>query len=265
MRLTFAAIVIIGWPVVASGQTSTLAPLPPLPPIGLPLPQITSPLTPIALPLAPIGFPVQIDTHARRGDQQRRGPHRPRSGFDVRRGVHSLPSVVYFLQSYDWGVPESARMARPGVVASDPAATATREERATGTLRIDLQPAGAAVQLYVDGMFVGTPDDLDGELTLAAGAHNIEARAPGHANLGFAVQIAAGRSITYRGTLQRVDVAPSADPAPVTPAMPAAVAPPAPSTFYFIPGCYMGNVPPAAVVLPADCDRTRLVIRSSQR
>lgn len=121
------------------------------------------------------------------------------------------------------------------------------------------------MQLYVDGLFVGTPSDFDGELTLVAGAHNVEVRAPGHANLGFAVQIPAGRSITYRGALQRVDATPLADPAPPPPDTPSVEPPAAPSTFYFIPGCYMGNVPPAAVVLPASCDQTRLVIRSSQR
>ena len=44
--------------------------------------------------------------------------------------------------------------------------------------------------------------------------------------------------------------------APVTP--PPAVAP---STFYFIPGCYIGNVPPEKVELPANCDMSRLITR----
>jgi hypothetical protein len=40
------------------------------------------------------------------------------------------------------------------------------------------------------------------------------------------------------------------------------VAPPAakaPATFYLIPGCYMGNVPPRDANLPATCDISRAV------
>ena len=80
------------------------------------------------------------------------------------------------------------------------------------------------------------------------------------------VQVQAGRTITYRATLQpqasqdpgevaRPDVpaerdAAGADPAPV----------PAAATFYVIPGCYMGNVPPAELSLPSSCDARRAVV-----
>lgn len=46
-------------------------------------------------------------------------------------------------------------------------------------------------------------------------------------------------------------------PAPAEPPSP----PPAPSTLYYIPGCYMGNVPPVQISLPAKCDLSRLITR----
>jgi hypothetical protein len=261
MRVTLAAIVMMGWPAIAAAQSSTLAPLPPLPPIGLPLPEITSPLTPIALPPASTGFPLLRDPQSRRGDRQSPGRQHPR--FEPRRGLQPQPAVVYFFSSYDWGIPASARMATPGAIAPAPSVTLPRDEGLTGSLRLVLEPAGVVQQLYVDGFFVGAPDDVDGEITLPAGAHNVEIRAPGYATLGFAVQIPPGRSITYRGALQRVDATPAPDP-PAAPSVdpPPAEPPATPSTFYFIPGCYMGNVPPDAVVLPATCDRTRLITRT---
>jgi hypothetical protein len=263
MRLIVAVIVTMTWPAFAAAQSSTLAPLPPLPPIGLPLPEITAPLTPIGLPPVSTGFPLFIDSHSRRGDRQPRGPQFRGPRFDSRRGIHPQSSVVFFLHSYDWGIPMSARSSAPGVIAPEPSLAPPREERGMGSLRLELQPSGVVQQLYVDGFFVGAPDDVDGEITLPAGAHNIEVRASGYATLGFAVQIPAGRSITYRGALQRVEATPVPDP-PATPSVDPPPAEPAatPSTFYFIPGCYIGNVPPDAVVLPANCDRTRLITRT---
>jgi hypothetical protein len=266
MRRVLAAIVMTAWPAVALAQTSTLAPLPPLPPIGLPLPDITGRLTPIDLPLTPIGLPPRTDPGAGRRGQHQRGVERHRPRFDSKRGL-SHPSVVYFFHSYDWGIPESSRLARPGEIAIDPSPAPAVEERAMGTLRLELQPEGSSVQLFVDGLFMGTPDDFDNELTLPAGTHTIEARAPGYATLGFAVQIAADRAITYRGALQRVETAPPAskDAPPPRPSEKPAPPPPEPTTFYFIPGCYMGNVPPEAVVLPVNCDRTKAITRGAQR
>jgi hypothetical protein len=50
--------------------------------------------------------------------------------------------------------------------------------------------------------------------------------------------------------------APSADAGPIAqPALPA----PAPTTIYVVPGCYVGNVPPREVALPAGCDARNAV------
>jgi hypothetical protein len=62
-------------------------------------------------------------------------------------------------------------------------------------------------------------------------------------------------------------VVPAPEPRPAAVPAPVGVEPPAvakPTTFYFIPGCYMGNIPPEQMKLPAGCDLTRLVTRSSQ-
>jgi hypothetical protein len=110
------------------------------------------------------------------------------------------------------------------------------------------------LQVYVDGYYVGMPDDFNGELELGEGAHGIEIRAPGHETLAFEVKIAPDRPVTYRGALKPADAPPGATgvaPKPVTPATP--------MTLYVIPGCYAGNVAPKDVALPATCDLSRLV------
>ena len=70
----------------------------------------------------------------------------------------------------------------------------------TGFLRLEVEPA-ALLQIYVDGVFVGTPADLGDELELRSGAHRIEIRAPGYESLTFDVRIEVDRGITYRGEL----------------------------------------------------------------
>jgi hypothetical protein len=62
------------------------------------------------------------------------------------------------------------------------------------------------------------------------------------------LRVGTDRPLTYRATLRAL-------PAP-TPAV--AVPDDRESTFYVIPGCYLGNVPPEEVTLPATCDRTRV-------
>jgi len=167
--------------------------------------------------------------------------------------------VVYFLYDHSWGVAEGARSATPGTVAAYAAPPAPPEEQATGILRLEIEPAGAGLQLYVDGAFVGAADDFNGELPLTAGRHTIEMRAPGYEAISLEANITEGRSITYRDTLARSSGALPPEP---TPAPRADTAPSAPSTFYFIPGCYMGNVPPSEVELPVGCDLSRLVTRT---
>jgi hypothetical protein len=57
---------------------------------------------------------------------------------------------------------------------------------------------------------------------------------------------------------------PGAPPAPRDPEPAVYSPPPKQSTLYFIPGCYMGNVPPEHMKLPAGCDLSRLVTSRPQ-
>ena len=74
-----------------------------------------------------------------------------------------------------------------------------------GGLRIDLPQRDAEV--YVDGYFVGTVNDFDGnsqQANLSAGPHQIEIRSPEFETIQFNVNIEAGRTITYRGAMREL-------------------------------------------------------------
>jgi hypothetical protein len=263
MRLLSAAILVLALPagLAAQSSVSALVSWPPLPPIGLPLPSITSPLAPIGFPLSSIGVAPQIGTHPR-GGRPSRGRDRDHLRFDPKSRFRSQPTFVYMFPMYAWGIPPLSVGTSSGA-APYPYLAPAQDERPVGILRLELQAAGAPMQLYVDGYFVGTPDEINRDLTLEPGPHRIEIRAPGYETIAFDVRIVADRSITYRATLQRVapQPQPSIDP-PAGSAQPVPQPPPAaPSTFYFIPGCYIGNVPPEKVDLPATCDMSRLITR----
>jgi hypothetical protein len=144
------------------------------------------------------------------------------------------------------------------------AAPSSSGEYRSGVLRLDIEPASARVQLFVDGLFVGSPTDFDNEISLEAGSHAIELRADGYESIAFNARIVAAQAITYRGTLRALAKAESAAGSSDRAPNPAAATPKrsGPDTFYFIPGCYMGNVPPEQVVLPASCDKSKLVTRT---
>ena len=74
----------------------------------------------------------------------------------------------------------------------------------TGALRLKVKPNDAEV--YVDGYFAGIVDNFDGHfqhLTLTAGPHRVEVRAPGYQPLTFDVAIQPRHTTEYRGALQR--------------------------------------------------------------
>jgi hypothetical protein len=116
--------------------------------------------------------------------------------------------------------------------------------RATGGLRLAVTPTNA--QVFVDGYYVGTVDDVNArrELPLDAGPHRLKFIASQYQTLAVDVQIAPDETVTYRGTLE--------------PSLPAPPPPPraagAQTSMYLIPNCYLGNVPPRASRLPAGCD-----------
>ena len=140
-----------------------------------------------------------------------------------------------------------------------PSVAAAIEEPVTGRLRLEVEPADI-VQLFVDGVYVGTSDDVGDELAMEPGVRRIEIRAEGYETLIFDTRIVAGQTIRYRGSLRRV--APESPPAASSgPAPVAWQVSPESRTIYFIPGCYMGNIPPGDVKLPSGCDLSRLIVR----
>jgi len=258
MRLAFAAIVMIGLPAVVAAQSSLLAPRAArLPSIGLSRPTM-------GLPLPPIGLRPRIDTQPRISTRHRsRAPLSQHPRFGSRRSFRSAPTVVYLFPTHGWGRYDPAPTATPTVSVPDTPSRDRRQERLTGTLRLDVQPRGV-LQVYVDGYYVGMPDDFNGELELVEGPHRIEIRAPGHETLAFDVKIAPQRSATYRGALKSVDAKPEPDDTirqkPDTPGVaPQPDTPATPMTLYVIPGCYAGNVAPKDVALPVTCNLSRLV------
>ena len=84
----------------------------------------------------------------------------------------------------------------------------------TGFLKLEVEPR-QTLQIFVDGLYIGTLPDLGDEIELRLGARRIELRAPGYRTLIFDTQIVPDRTIIYRGALEpisgaRVQRAPSA-------------------------------------------------------
>ena len=190
-----------------------------------------------------------------RAEQLRHGQLPPARNY---RSRYYAPSVVYVLPSYGYfsGSSETTQF-----VATTPGSTAPATEPyqppqpPMGAMRLEVEPK-ESLQIFVDGVYIGTPADLGDEIELRPGTRGIELRAGGYRTLAFTAEIADGRLITYRGSLERI-----AASAPRTDAAPAAIAPPAPAgsrTMYVIPGCYLGNVSPKNVALPAGCDLSKL-------
>jgi hypothetical protein len=224
------------------------------------LPEIGLPLSPIGLPLAPIGLglpelglpPVEASTgHKTPPAPAPNAP--PRSGR--RKGAHARPGVVYLVPAFGWTEP--LRTAVPAATAPLPPSLPA-PTRPIGVLWLDLQPARTG-QVYIDDEFVGTPEEIGGGVTLEAGIHRVAIRAPGYQPLVFNVRIDADRAITYRDTLQPVAPTARAEPANEPGPAAASAAPIPRKPFYFIPGCYLGDVPPAEAGLPASCDISQAI------
>lgn len=243
-RQALVVALVLGASVTAGAQSTQ-------PSIGLPLP-------PIGLPLPPIGLPVRDIVTSPTPSAPPAPPNTP--------PVPSPPAIVFFgVAPYAWGFEPWQQSSRPGMISAPepPQQTEPPVTAESGRLQIEVSPRHA--QIYVDGEFVGTWSDLEGSLELTPGTHRIEIRAPRHEALTFDVRIVAGRTITYRGSLNPIGEQrdQAAAPSALTPsdvdAPAAAPARPKPQTFYLIPGCYLGNIPPEQVKLPSGCDLSRLI------
>ena len=141
-------------------------------------------------------------------------------------------------------------------VIGPPADIVTRapEPPPTGWLRLEVEPLGP-LQIFVDDVYLGMPHDFGNDIDLAPGVHRIALRATGYRTLEFDAEIVADRTITYRGGLEPVPSEPAVSQPPVaaTPKQPD-------GPMYLIPGCYLGNVSPKEVTLPAGCDISKMTI-----
>ncbi|HLG58886.1 MAG TPA: PEGA domain-containing protein [Vicinamibacterales bacterium] len=190
---------------------------------------------------------------AQTNDVFRAGPNTYAPRYDRQ----SLPSRRHqrFPRGYGYGVGFGY-----GYVADDYSlarrAERSYDERArsgeTGYLRLQIEPGTAEV--YVDGLYTGTGDDV-GPLSvgraLEMGPHRVEIRAPGFETVTFDVRIQPNEMITYRRTLQRVDDR-------IESRLPTSIAQAAPRTFYVIPRCYAGDTRPRAEALPPGCKMASL-------
>lgn len=122
-------------------------------------------------------------------------------------------------------------------------------------LVLDVHPPTA--QVFADGYYIGIPEDFrseNGGAAIEPGPHRIDILERDYEPVSFDVDLTRGQSATYRHRLTPIARAPQrASDAAVK----AAAEPKRPATFYLIPGCYMGNVPPAEANLPATCDLAR--------
>lgn len=249
------AVLLAALPGLVAAQSRSVPDQPPsLPTIGLPLPSLGLPLP---SPRSP-----RVERPVDRGD--RRPPGRDPRGGDRRRG-HSTQSFVYFVPAY--GVDYQPGRTADAYDAREPndtprdvnqAPRSPEPARPSGTLWLDLQPAGGA-QVYVDRFYVGTLDEIGAELTLDAGVHSVEVRALGYQTVDVDVKIEAGRAITYRGMLQPQAATAEAQPRAAEKPTPAGDKTVARKPFYAIPGCYLGDVPPKDAGLPATCDPSRAI------
>jgi hypothetical protein len=185
------------------------------------------------------------------------------------RPLHSRPAVVYVLPPYryfDSGTTLSYGVATStGYITPPPPQTVITQPQPppvieTGFLRLEVEPR-MDLQVFVDGLFIGTIADLGDELELRLGIRRIELRAPGHRTLVFDTEIVPDRTIVYRGALEPISNAPPARREPSVPAAPLAPeAPKAPASnpIYLIPGCYLGNVLPTAAMMRPGCDISKL-------
>ncbi len=115
-----------------------------------------------------------------------------------------------------------------------------------GYLKVQGQPSTA--QVYVDGLYAGTIDDLarSSARAIDAGAHRLEVRADGYESASVDLRVDPRETTVYRAALKQI----AANVPPVVKATP--------KTFYVIPGCYAGTSRPERAELPRGCDIAKL-------
>ena len=205
------------------------------PPVGYVIPSVLAPRDPPPhFTIAPRGsllprIGVPLPSHGLRPLPRRAELAQPLSTT----GFFPWPMMVFYVPHPVEALPLQPALPQRAVAPPPP-----------GRLVLDLAPSFA--QVYVDGYYAGTPDDFGpvrGGGLAEAGPHRLDISAPGYEPVAVDLMVAAGRTLTYRASLKAL-------PPPST--IP-------PTTFYLIPGCYMGNIPPKDAHLPATCDESRAV------
>lgn len=189
-------------------------------------------------------------------DQRQRGSNY-RSSRHGRNGyIYIVPAYGYFPYSnYPYALPTYAETSvtppPPTEIVTRPVEPPPAPEPPPppiGVIRLEVEPRDL-IQIYVDGVYVGTPDDVGLDLGLTPGVRHIELRARGYITHAFDADIVQDRLITYRAQLERD---------PNAPAPPVVVKPAGSRTMYVIPGCYVGNVAPTQANLRPGCDMSKL-------
>ena len=191
----------------------------------------------------------------------RRLAKNPRPVHPIYRPGYGRPPIYYPLPPYGYFFPFATYGYGYETSVTTAEVTPPPPEVETGFLRLEVEPRHL-LQVFVDGLYVGTIADLGDDIELRLGVRRIELRAPGYRTLIFDTRIEYDRTVVYRGTLEPLEEAPEARSAPK--ALQAPEAPEAPKgsagsrTMYLIPGCYMGNVEPTAAMLRPGCDISQL-------
>src|SRR5262245_58732494 len=194
MRIEVIAVLLLGLAAAADAQSrrddSSEVPQPS---IGLPLPHIGLPLPSIGLPLPPMGMPPQQPKPTILDTVREQAPPRVHDRASRRAGG----AVFLFVPAYQWPyLPGTAAPSLPTPQSGGSEGPPLREP-APGRLRIELQ-ALVDPQIYVDGYFVGSVSDFNGEVTVEVGHHTIELRQDGYETLHIDMQVPGDRVVTYR-------------------------------------------------------------------
>lgn len=168
----------------------------------------------------------------------------PRIGLSPAPGAPDAPNApnapsIWFWPMMVFYVPNPVAAPPPAAPMPSPI-----EPPAPGRLVLYVEPATA--QVFADGYYIGVSDDFSpahGGALVEAGVHRIDISATGYESTAVDLRVTSGRLVSYRATLKALP-----PPTPV-----------APTTFYLIPGCYMGNIPPKDAHLPPTCDQARAV------
>jgi hypothetical protein len=117
--------------------------------------------------------------------------------YGVGYGVFGMPYLYDPYMSYGYG---------GGYYSREDRDDRDDNRQPTGAIRLRANPRHARV--YIDGALVGTVDEFDGlsdHLEIEAGRHQIELRADGYDSYTSEVSVRAGRTMTERANLKKIN------------------------------------------------------------